>query len=299
MNSDSVSPTATLQSTGSNILDELAAPSSPVVIESLVDGIQEGETVLYLAYGSNMEYSTFSGRRKVKPLSKQNVWVPSLDLTFDLKGVPYFEPRFANVRKRISDIECDRETSPLPGLIGVVYEVTLTDWHRILATEGGGTSYLTIHIPCYPIDPPTNIPSKSPITATTLCAPSTNGRVDRQDKGQPSLRYLNLLRTGAHEHDLPAFYQSYLTALKPYKITSIRQQIGKWVYFACWAGPLFCVIGMSTLLSNNEKRGGRPPGWLAALSKGVGELMWTTYDIIFKPLFGDGEGDSTKGAKSL
>jgi hypothetical protein len=59
-----------------------------------------GDTVLYLAYGSNLAASVFLGRRGVRPVSRVVVSAPSLRLTFDLPGVPYAEPCFANTAIR-------------------------------------------------------------------------------------------------------------------------------------------------------------------------------------------------------
>ncbi|KAL1895878.1 hypothetical protein Sste5346_004975 [Sporothrix stenoceras] len=57
-------------------------------------------TVLYLAYGSNMAAKTFEGTRGIKPISCVTVSAPTLQLTFDLPGVPYREPCFANTAFR-------------------------------------------------------------------------------------------------------------------------------------------------------------------------------------------------------
>lgn len=58
------------------------------------------ETVLYLGHDSNMSAETFMGVRRTRPLFQVNVSVPALRLTFDLPGVPYREPCFANVAFR-------------------------------------------------------------------------------------------------------------------------------------------------------------------------------------------------------
>ena len=147
-----------------------------------------GETVLYLAYGSNMCAETFLGMRGIRPLSQVNVSAPSLDLTFDLPGVPYREPCFANTAPRRVvppgreppgfPPEMPEQPPPPPpslhpsgtdeeekcpaqpggptwtkGLYGVVYEVTAEDYARIVATEGGGASYHEILVPCVPLPP--------------------------------------------------------------------------------------------------------------------------------------------------
>ncbi|KAI1477631.1 hypothetical protein F4774DRAFT_388087 [Daldinia eschscholtzii] len=62
--------------------------------------VSSPSTVLYLAYGSNLSSETFLGVRHIRPLSKINVSVPTLDLAFDLPGLPYWEPCFSNVSPR-------------------------------------------------------------------------------------------------------------------------------------------------------------------------------------------------------
>ncbi|KAI1491579.1 hypothetical protein F5X96DRAFT_457833 [Biscogniauxia mediterranea] len=60
----------------------------------------DADTVLYLAYGSNLCAETFLGMRGIRPLSQVNVSAPAFDLTFDLPGLPYQEPCFANTAPR-------------------------------------------------------------------------------------------------------------------------------------------------------------------------------------------------------
>jgi hypothetical protein len=70
-------------------------------VDSLVDGTDKtaaaaavqssGKTILYLAYGSNLSAQTFRKYRGIVPISKVNVCVPDLVLTFDLPGIPYVE----------------------------------------------------------------------------------------------------------------------------------------------------------------------------------------------------------------
>lgn len=156
------------------------------------------ETVLYLAYGSNLSIEKFRGDRGIEPISQVNVYVPELRLTFDLPGVPYLEPCFAGTEHKTQkqyhdeftaeECEVDNEkgfvyrttsetTDALesgrqPGssgfrkdqwhrpLIGVVYEVTLKDYAHIIATEGGGSGYHDIVTTCYPF--PTKYSSHDP-----------------------------------------------------------------------------------------------------------------------------------------
>jgi hypothetical protein len=162
------------------------------------------ETIFYLAYGSNLSQETFLGKRGIRPLSAVNVHCPSLALCFDLPGMPYLEPCFANTRP-------SSEANPLgleyrkparydekrwvKGLIGVVYEVTPKDFATIIATEGGGSGYQDIIVDCYTLpkdkesvdDKPTGRPFKA---HTLYCPPRPHGitRPD-PDYAQASARY--------------------------------------------------------------------------------------------------------------
>ncbi|PQE12639.1 gliotoxin biosynthesis protein [Rutstroemia sp. NJR-2017a BBW] len=190
------------------------------------------ETFLYLAYGSNLSAETFKGKRGIKPLSAVNVHVPSLDLTFDLPGIPYTEPCFANTQyRRTKPAASTPESSDYhktrwhKGLVGVVYEVTPEDYRIIIATEGGGASYQDVVVQCYvlpdgskTVDP---VPNGVPFLAHTLLCPldgpDTN-RISRPDPNyaQASARYLKLITDGAEEHDLPDDYMAYLITWKAY-----------------------------------------------------------------------------------
>lgn len=183
-----------------------------------------GQNVLYLAYGSNLAASTFRGRRGVRPLRAVNVVVPQLRLTFDLPGIPYMEPCFANTAPRDPDTVAaaasDEDNSdgydepaagdtPVPpsatfdhdveklsllrhddrpeyhkdrwhkGLVGVVYEVTPSDYAHIISTEGGGTAYRDVLVTCFPLPSgadtvPTHPGPEGAFVAHTLFAPARN-----------------------------------------------------------------------------------------------------------------------------
>lgn len=172
-------------------------PTTPIPFPTLT-GPAPPKSVLYLAYGSNLSAETFLGVRKIRPLSQINVSCPSLRLTFDLPGVPYREPCFANTALRKipklpdppklppgtpdlpypgnpphesdggdgkAEDEVEETTYPgdpvwNKGLIGVVYEVTEEDYARIVATEGGGASYADILVPCFPLPARMGVPEK-------------------------------------------------------------------------------------------------------------------------------------------
>ncbi|KAI9882604.1 MAG: hypothetical protein M1823_005651 [Watsoniomyces obsoletus] len=302
-------------------VDTLAEPASP---DASPDN--QAATVLYLAYGSNLCAETFRVKRGIRPLAEVNVTAPEIRLTFDLPGLPYAEPCFANVQwKKKSSQEppnglIPEETSehepllgaadPPPhrrngwkkGLVGVVYEVTKQDYATIFATEGGGTGYQDILVTCYPLPDAATVPDKpdtKPFKAHTLCAPDSspavrlkatvkNGRRKRPDPdyAQPSARYLKLITDGADEHDLPSEYQVYLHQLRPYTITQSRQRVGRFVFMVLWGPALLTLFAGHRIFADKE---GRSPKWFVKLSETLFMAVWTSYDVFFKKIFGDGE----------
>ena len=278
-----------------------------------------GKTVLYLAYGSNLAASTFRGNRGIKPLSAVNVVVPDLELVFDLSGLAYTEPCFANSRfrsekalstklldtvpaserdaLRVGSIPVETEWNTTmqgwkKGMVGVVYEVTEEDYAHIIATEGGDSSYADIEISCYPLSKDEGIvpvdPQGPSFKAHTLFAKGgTNGRTKRQEGyAQPSKRYLSLITTGSREHALPAEYRDWLATLKPYRITSWRQNVGMSLFLATWIPWILLAMG---LMRANSDKWGRAPAWCKWLTQTVFDATWASHDYLFRPLWGDGE----------
>jgi hypothetical protein len=163
-----------------------------LALASVDDPSASAKTILYLAYGSNLCAETFLGRRGIRPLSQVNVSAPAFDLTFDLPGIPYNEPCFANTRPRKipkPPVPGQPPLPPLPpghggpawtkGLYGVVYEVTPEDYANIIKTEGGGQGYHDVLTLCFELPPAMTVPEKPPIPelpkpflAHTLYAPS-------------------------------------------------------------------------------------------------------------------------------
>lgn len=288
----------------------------------------KSETVLYLAYGSNLSIEKFRGARGIKPLSQINVLVPSLRLTFDLPGIPYSEPCFANSAKRdpANDPLEDGNDAPRDlkrkrgyrkdawhkGMIGVVYEVTAEDYAHIIATEGGGSTYEDVLVDCHPfVSSDVNAPvERNPTTpsfkAHTLFAPATlpgeeppkdGGRIQRPRPGyaQASARYLKLITDGAAELGLPGEYQQYLLSLRPYRATTYKQRAGKVIFTATWVPFVLLIFAVGRLVQ--DKNGIVPP-WYAKITAAVFKAVWTSYDNVFEPAFGDGErtiGDDMDG----
>ncbi len=274
------------------------------------------ETVLYLAYGSNLCRETFREKRGIRPISQVNVVVPQLVMTFDLPGLPYTEPCFSNTRYRqVPACESNPETSEKEryhkdawhkGLVGVVYEVTLADYAHIIATEGGGASYKDVLVDCHalPDDPSILVPispSGTPFRAHTLFAPAVltpdRGRLTRPDPSyaQPSPRYLKLITDGANELTLPYEYQVYLHSIRGYQLTSTKQQLGQFIFLSIWAPLLAFIFGAGRLFADKK---GRYPSWLTTLAANIFIGMWASYDSFFKGLFGDGERTKEPGSSN-
>ncbi|KAJ5115320.1 hypothetical protein NUU61_001079 [Penicillium alfredii] len=312
------------------------------------------QTVFYLAYGSNLGTKTFRQRRGIEPLSQISVFVPDLRLTFDLPWLPYVEPCFATTQFRNSysegaegieleddvtdsDEDCLSEKASLlmaetrgtrgadyhkrrwhKPLIAVVYEVTLADYAKIIASEGGGRGYSDVVVDCYPFpesyqptDPVPDHPNTPPFKAHTLISPATRnaGQLGLPTKGflahtipsqatnnmhlrpdpdyaQPSARYLNLISTGAAEHNLPLSYREYLAQIRPYRVTTRGQRVGRALSIAVWAPLLIVILVLSKMFAGPD---GRSPQWLVVLGDFLLIAVWKLYDLFFVKVFGDGE----------
>lgn len=284
-------------------LNDAPVETSNLSEEIAQDGLVAQQTILYLAYGSNLSRKAFRQTRGIRPLSMRNVLVPELCLTFDLPGLPYVEPCFANTHYKETgpSLEVNGNSHPPSpkqkqgwnrGLVGVVYEVTMKDFAHIIRTEGGGTSYRDVLVDCFalPTDsilPVPKEPSGKPFKAHTLMAPT--GGIMRRPKGakaQPSPRYLKLLTDGARELSLPDDYQSYLQSLVGFRVTTKFQIVGRFLFILIWAPAVTLVFRGRAFLA--DKRG-RYPEWSNKMTIFLFKTMWMTYDRIFKPVFGNGE----------
>ena len=297
-------------------LREQPFPFGEGTFKELGDGPDHPDTVLYLAYGSNLCARTFQGSRGIRPLSQINVVVPELVMTFDLAGLPYIEPCFANTKYRHPSPPppSTSEKSPLlpqkkpryhkdrwkKGLVGVVYEVTKEDYAHLIATEGGGASYQDVLVDCYEL--PQNeetvpeFPTSPPFRAHTLYSPilppgeppEKAGRFSRPDPAyaQASARYLKLITDGADEHALPGEYKDYLHQLRPYTMTTQKQKLGGWIFSMIWLPIIAAMFRLNGVFGDED---GKAPAWLVALTGMVFRGMWISYDKVLFRLFGDGE----------
>lgn len=295
--------------------------------EHLTRSESDRGTVLYLAYGSNLSNETFRGNRGIKPLSQVNVQVPSLRLTFDLPGLPYVEPCFANTGRRTPKNDPPRkdedakfdEKSGLAfssiahekyrknrwhkGLIGVVYEVTPEDYAHIIATEGGGSSYHDILVECHPFqssDPTRTVPqdpTTPPFKAHTLFAPATlpgeeppkdGGRFQRPDTSYAQASARYLKLLTDGAAECGLPYEYQDYLHSMHPFTvTTQKQRVGQFIFTSIWQPFIILIFALGRMFADEN--GILPQWLKMLTAALFKSVWVSYDGFFKPLFGDGE----------
>ncbi|KAH8891827.1 hypothetical protein GQ53DRAFT_781567 [Thozetella sp. PMI_491] len=366
---------ARLQRTTSSRLSQADAlptpfPSDPVPSAD-VPSSGTPSTVLYLAYGSNLAAGVFQGTRGVQPLSAIPVSVPSLDLAFDLPGIPYGEPCFANAALRkipkppvpipdppklppeipdlpnppvkppqwqalpstpVNDaVERNAAGDPVwrKGMIGVVYEVSREDYATIIRTEGGGSSYVDIMVPCIPLPPRMHVPEKPPIPdlprpflAHTLALPRLpddprdptirdgDDDGDEPEKPHPKLpswaRAL-VLPVRRPEPDYAQASARYLGLIiegaKEHELPNDYQAYLNALrpYTITTRAQeigrlLFLALWLPFVLIiiqlnklTADPKTGQATPWMMATSNVVFNLAWLSYDYVIKPLCGDGE----------
>ena len=204
---------------------------------------------------------------------------PGYILRFDLPGIPYQEPAFSSIRRRIHEED--------PDVIGIAYLLTRDEYERLLLSEGGREgSYMEIDVSVKSLLDLTN--EKSSIMCKSL-----GTRVPRENPHpQPSARYISLIRNGAAEHKFPAEYRKYLESLPIYTISSLKTEIGRISFLLIWLPLVGFIFGMTSRYKN-----GNLPEWLKKLQRWTFTTMWRMHDGFFARVFG--RGDVSEGKSSL
>lgn len=103
------------------------------------------KSVWYLAYGSNMKRSVLESRGGgISILAARRVQVPGYMLTFDVFGLPYSEPSMASIAKFVLNSPAssyERSEIIAPVVHGIAYQLSATDYRRLVGSEGGGVAY--------------------------------------------------------------------------------------------------------------------------------------------------------------
>ena len=149
------------------------------------------DEIWYFAFGANMHDSAFQERRGMRPLEWRAGRVRGYRLRFNLDGRPKGRAAPANL---CADPEAE--------VWGVLYRIRRRDLVRLDYTEGvPGRRYRHLWIEA-------EDSNGNPVCAVTYIA--DGNPVD----GNPSRRYIALLRDGARAHGLPEHWIRFLEAVK-------------------------------------------------------------------------------------
>ena len=144
------------------------------------------ETILYFAYGSNMQRATFEGRRGMVPLRHEVGCLDGFQLRFDLAVGPG-ERGVANLAREDGS-----------EVYGVMYEITTADAERLDKTEGVDSGLYSR------VDLGIMVDGERDLECFTYLSEN------RDKTRKPSERYLGIVVEGALEHGLPAAYITWL-----------------------------------------------------------------------------------------
>lgn len=148
------------------------------------------EMVWYFAYGANMHESAFVARRGMRPVESRAGRLPGYRLRFNLEGRPRGRAAPANISP-------DERAE----VWGVLYRISRRDLVKLNASEGiPGRRYRPCELTIQDAD-------GKEIIATIYMADGL------ETDGNPSLRYITLLREGARIHGLPQHWIGYLDSV--------------------------------------------------------------------------------------
>ena len=149
------------------------------------------DKVWYFAFGANMHDHAFQDRRGMRPSQWRPGKLPGYRLRFNLEGRPKGKAAPANISP-------DEDAE----VWGVLYLITRRDMIWLNATEGiPGWRYRPIWLDA-------EGPTGGPLPVFTYIADGL------EKDGNPSERYITLLRDGARAHGLPQTWISYLEKIK-------------------------------------------------------------------------------------
>ncbi|KAJ1899416.1 hypothetical protein LPJ66_002120 [Kickxella alabastrina] len=252
------------------------------------DGNDTSGMVWYLGYGANMSSKVLSGRRQVFPVESHPVVVPGYQLTFDMVGLPYWEPGFGTIVP-VNGSNGSAEDRALLGatrmfdcqagspLHCIAHLITKKELDHIVNTEGGNGSrdfgYQLIEIACETYDGRA-ISGISLIDAhTSACG------------YHPSTRYHKIIVDGAEEHGLDAKYIERLKMIKPYVAATVGQIIAKHLTLVIGAPLIFpLVVCMFASLAFKTK----VPQVVSVYGEWIKRLVWVLHDWVLAPVFGKG-----------
>lgn len=196
--------------------------------------------IIYFSYGSNMSREKMDTRGKLNtaPIGYTDVWVGRVHgwrLTFDIVAMPPMEPVMGSIEQADDSV-----------MYGVVYRIaTPTDWDMLLVSEMGTrdeSSYnlREVDIECYSPEDADNVTVRRGYTLVTNPRFRSLGCLERNLF--PSVRYMNLLLSGAKSERLPAAYIQLLEDIP----TARKWSVGVLMIAIGLTAPLFIMFGRRT-----------------------------------------------------
>lgn len=150
------------------------------------------DAVWYFAFGANMHDSAFRERRGMRALEWRAGRIACYRLRFNLEGWPRGRAAPANI-----------SPDPEAEVWGVLYRITRADLLQLDSTEGvPGRRYRHLWADAADSD-------GRRIPVVTYIADG------KETDGNPSLRYITLLRDGARAHGLPEHWLEFLDRVRP------------------------------------------------------------------------------------
>ncbi len=149
------------------------------------------DEIWYFAFGANMHDSAFRQRRGMRPIEWRAGRIRGYRLRFNLEGRPRGKAAPANL-----------SPDPDAEVWGVLYRITRADLVRLGSTEGvPGRRYRHLWVDAEDA-------AGNRLRAVTYIADG------KETDGNPSLRYITLLREGARAHGLPEHYLRFLDGVR-------------------------------------------------------------------------------------
>ena len=149
------------------------------------------EEIWYFAFGANMNDAAFRERRGMRPIEWRVGRIKGYRLRFNLEGRPRGKAAPANI-----------SPDPDAEVWGVLYRITRADLLRLDSTEGvPGRRYRRLWLDA----------EDSGGAALRAVAYIADGK---EHDGNPSLRYITLIRQGARAHGLPDSYLRFLDSVE-------------------------------------------------------------------------------------
>ena len=198
--------------------------STPITAENPLE--QTAEDIWNFAIGSNMHPNKMSGRANLVIKESFPAKLKGWRLAFNLRGISWLEPSMAGV-----------EPDPGETVHGVLVRLSPEDFAKLVQSEGGDQSY-----------------AREAVEVETYCGKVQKAVVFRalearklpQDR-PPTLRYLELIRTGARLNGLDPEYIEKLDAIPHYQKGLITNLISKLLFdmamcFGCLGVPKLMVF---------------------------------------------------------